>query len=197
MRGQPRAPAEFLAELGECRTPSLTERIASYLLGTPARRTRCARQHGPGSSWSICRPHPEPHTGTPQVGGDARERPSRKTCPVKAPAWVPYTGYRADACGSFRSQAEGFSAAPCPYRWLVDGATARPCLRPVRNRRLWTPKPVTCSRDSAAVAYMWPPSPSSCQLDPGASWQAATATTVPHMRGEAGKCTSMPRPPSG
>ena len=45
-------------------------------------------------------------------------------------------------------------------------------------------KSVTCSRDSAAVAYMWPPSSSSCQLGPGASWQAATATAVPHMRGE-------------
>jgi hypothetical protein len=33
----------------------------------------------------------EPHTGTPQIGGDARERPSRKTRPVKIPAWVPYT----------------------------------------------------------------------------------------------------------
>jgi len=45
----------------------------------------------------------EPHTGTPQVGGDARERPSRKTRPVKIPAGVPYTGHRTDACGTFRS----------------------------------------------------------------------------------------------
>ena len=42
-------------------------------------------------------------SGTPQVGGNARERPSRKTCPVKIPAWVPYTGPRTDAFGFFRS----------------------------------------------------------------------------------------------
>src|ERR1039457_6839840 len=33
-------------------------------------------------------PIAEPHTGTPQVGGDARERPSRKIRPVKIPAWL-------------------------------------------------------------------------------------------------------------
>ena len=55
-----------------------------------------------------------PHRGTAQVGGDARERPSRGTCPVKIPAWVPYTGPQTDGFGFFRSaRRKGSSAAPC------------------------------------------------------------------------------------
>jgi hypothetical protein len=45
----------------------------------------------------------EPHTGTPQIGGMPTRGPSRKTCPVKIPVWVPYTGHCKDAVGSFRS----------------------------------------------------------------------------------------------
>ena len=38
-----------------------------------------------------------------RVGGDARERPSSKICPVKIPAWVPYTGPQTDVFVFFRS----------------------------------------------------------------------------------------------
>ena len=74
------------------------------------------RPLAPTSGRDRC-PVDEPHTGTPQVGWDARERPSRKTRPVNIPAWVPYTGPRADAFGFFRSpRRKGSSASPCLYR---------------------------------------------------------------------------------
>lgn len=71
----------------------------------------------------LLRAKAEPHTGTPQVGWDARESPSRKTCPVKIPAWVPYTGRRADACGLLPQPGEGSSASPSLYRWLETGSS--------------------------------------------------------------------------
>jgi hypothetical protein len=89
------------------------ELICSARSGAANSLRRSAR---PGSSWSIYRPQAEPHTGTPQVGWDARERPSRKTCPVKIPAWVPYTGYRADACGLL----------PQPGGWVLCSTLSLP-----------------------------------------------------------------------
>jgi hypothetical protein len=49
------------------------------------------------------RPASRTSSGTPQVAGDAREKPPGKTCPVRIPGWVPYTGPRAGAFGFFRS----------------------------------------------------------------------------------------------
>ena len=82
------------------------------------RETKTHRRGRSKRSYGHCRrrteiPEAEPHTGTPQVGGDARERPSRKTRPVKIPAWAPYTGHRTDACEFLpQRQAEGSSATP-------------------------------------------------------------------------------------
>ena len=64
----------------------------------------------------------EPHTGTPQVGWDVRERPSRTTRPVNIPAWVPYTGPQADAFGFFRSaRRKGSSAIALSLPMARDG----------------------------------------------------------------------------
>ena len=77
----------------------------------------------------------EPHPGTLQVGGDARQRPSGKTCPVKIPAWVPIRDPQTDAFGFFRSARRKGSSAACLYRWLETGSQAvtegRPQSTPV------------------------------------------------------------------
>ena len=95
------------------------------------RETKTHRRGRSKRSYGHCRrrteiPEAEPQAGTPQVGGDARERPSRKTCPVKIPAWVPYTGHRTDVWGLLlQRQAEGSSAAPV----FTDGSR-RAAVRP-------------------------------------------------------------------
>jgi hypothetical protein len=80
----------------------------------------------------------EPHTGTPQVGGDACERPSRKTRPVKIPAWVPYTGQT--PAGSFLSARRKGPPHP-PSLPMLETGSSQIVTEPIRSRRPWTPKP--------------------------------------------------------